>query len=437
MVVGRPTGGRRPRSGRRGRGAAAPGDRSVVGSQEQPQPEAQSDQAHGRRQRASEPTAVGVGGGWRSAALARGLGEVGSATGASATEAWRGGRRRGGRWRRGGGRDALEDLAVGGAQEEDGRGPFRTEVGVERLAGARDRLVHRQSVGQGSVEVTREGDGRAVGDGELHGDDGGRVLLDQALGHAAVGVGLVDVGGAAGVEDDEPKRVVVADEGSEHRRGDRRAATVVVAEVQDPFLEPRVELTVPDEVQHVDVIRAQPLTQLADRRLGQPVDDDQARRDPVRERLLDPGELRVAVQLGKVRRGGGHHEDPQRPGDGERPDRRGDVEVADERRPLRLGDEGVAASVVEQLPRQPGEGRCVGQAQPQPESLAGTRGGILTAAPGEREVVAEDRVEQRTAEVPSRLDLGVLGDPSGAGPTGVELEEEVLQDGRRRTAMRR
>ena len=127
-------------------------------------------------------------------------------------------------------------------------------------------LVDGEPVGQRAVELAGERGGRAVADGELHGDDGGAVLLDQALRHPAERVGAVDAGGLAGVEQDQPQRVVVAQVGAEDGRADLGAAPVPVLEVDDAVLDPVVVVAVADEVQDVDVVLPQPGRQGLDRR---------------------------------------------------------------------------------------------------------------------------------------------------------------------------
>ena len=68
----------------------------------------------------------------------------------------------------------------------------------------------------------------------------------------------VDAGRLAGVEQDEPQRVVVAEVGPEDGGADLGAAPVAVLEVDDAVLEPVVVVAVSDEVQDVDVVLPQP-----------------------------------------------------------------------------------------------------------------------------------------------------------------------------------
>ena len=152
------------------------------------------------------------------------------------------------------GDDVVEHAPVGGAEEQHRGGPFRRILGDEGLAGAGGGLVDGEAVGQRAVELAGERRGGAVGDGELHRDDGGAVLLDQALRHPAERVGAVDAGGLAGVEQDQPQRVVVAQVGAEDGRADLGAAPVPVLEVDDAVLDPVVVVAVADEVQDVDVV---------------------------------------------------------------------------------------------------------------------------------------------------------------------------------------
>ena len=95
------------------------------------------------------------------------------------------------------GHDVVEDAPVGGAEEEHRGGPLRRILGDEGLAGAGGGLVDGEPVGERAVELGGEGRGGAVADGELHRDDRGAVLLDQALRHPAERVGGVDASGLA------------------------------------------------------------------------------------------------------------------------------------------------------------------------------------------------------------------------------------------------
>ena len=156
------------------------------------------------------------------------------------------------------GRHALEHLAVRGVEVEHRRGPLRCVAGQQALARARDRLVDRHTVGQRRIELAGERRRGTVADGELHGDDRGAVLLDEPLGHPAERVGRAEPSGLAGVEEDQSQRVVVVEVGPENPGRDGDAAAVLVAEVEDPFLLSVVVVTVPDDVQDVDLVRAQP-----------------------------------------------------------------------------------------------------------------------------------------------------------------------------------
>ena len=113
--------------------------------------------------------------------------------------------------------------------------------------------------------------GGAVADGELHRDDRGAVLLDQALRHPAERVGGVDASGLARVEEDQPQRVVVAQVRAENGRADLGAAPVPVLEADDAVLDP-VVVVVADEVEDVDVVLTQPRRERLDGRSRQPVD---------------------------------------------------------------------------------------------------------------------------------------------------------------------
>ena len=321
----------------------------------------------------------------------------------------------------------VEDPSVGSAQEQHGGRPLGGEVGEQGLARTGGRLVDREPVGQGAVELTRERRGRAVGDGELHGDDRGAVLLHESLRHPAERVGRVDPRRLTGVEQHEPQRVVVAQVGTEHGRAHLDAAPVAVGEEDDAVLDALVVVAVADEVQHVHVVVPQPCGEGLHGRRRQAVELHDPLRDARGHRVLHPAPLGLDVELGQVGGRGDDDEDAQRPVDHEGPRGLGHLEVAHHRRALGLRDVAVGAPVVEQLPRQPGDRRGVGEPQPQAQPVAGAAGGVLRARPREHDVLGEDRLEERSAEVHRGLARRVGAGPAGAAAPRVELEQEVLQ----------
>ena len=159
----------------------------------------------------------------------------------------------------------LEDLAVRRVEVEHGRGPLAGVPGEQALARTGDGLVDRHTVGQRGVELTGERGGGTVADGELHRNDRRAVLLDEPLGHAAERVGGAEPAGLARVEEHQPQRVVVVQVGTEDRGWNGDAAAVLVAEVEDTLLLALVEVPVPDDVQDVDLVRAQPRRELGRR----------------------------------------------------------------------------------------------------------------------------------------------------------------------------
>ena len=237
----------------------------------------------------------------------------------------------------------------------------------------------------------------------------------------------VDAGGLAGVEQDQPQRVVVAQVRAEDGRADLGAAAVPVLEVDDAVLDPVVVVAVADEVEDVDVVLPQPRRERLDGRRRQPVDLHGAFVDLVRQRVLNASPLGLDVELGQVGGRGDDDEDAQRAVDGQRPRRLRHLEVADHRGALGLGDEAVPAAVVEQLPRQTRDRRCVGEPQSQPQPVAVLAGVVLGALPGQHDVLGEHALEQRSAQVHRRLALRVGPGPPGAGAAGVQLEQQVLQ----------
>ena len=155
-------------------------------------------------------------------------------------------------------RGDLEHEALGRAHEEHGRRPLDVVVvRVDRLAGLGERRVDRVPVCDGGVELAREDERRAVGDLELHGDDGRYLALDEARRDAGERV----VGGAArslaGVEDGEAQRALVGEHRPEVHAAHLPAAPVVLLEQQQPVLALGVEDAVPDEVEDVVVVAPQ------------------------------------------------------------------------------------------------------------------------------------------------------------------------------------
>ena len=326
--------------------------------------------------------------------------------------------------------DVVEDLAVGVAEEEHRRGPLRRIPREQCLAPAADRLVDRETVGDRAVELGGELGGGAVADGELHGDDGDAVLLDQALGHAAERVGAVHAGRLARVEEDQAKGVVVAKVGAEHAGGHRCATAVAVGEVDDAVLASCVVLAVPDEVEHVDVVLAKPPRQGLQRRLFQPVEVHGVFGHPPGHSALDASPLGLDVELGQVGRGRDDDEDAEGAVDVEGAWGQRHLEVANDRGAFGLRDVAALTAVVEELPGQHRDGRRLGQPEPQPQAAPGRANRVEASRPGEPDVAAEDGVEEAAAQLLRGLRLRVGGDAPRPGTAGVELEHEVLELGR-------
>jgi hypothetical protein len=148
----------------------------------------------------------------------------------------------------------VEDSAILSSEEQHWRGPLAHEVGKHRFPSTGDRLVDGLAVRESAVKLAGEHDGRAIGDRELHRHDGGRFLLDQSLGHAAVGVDDIRRCGLARVEDDEAKRVVIAYVGAELRRRDSYCAPIGIAEGDEALARSLVEVAVSDEVQNMYLV---------------------------------------------------------------------------------------------------------------------------------------------------------------------------------------
>jgi hypothetical protein len=95
------------------------------------------------------------------------------------------------------------------------------------------------------------------------------------LGHTAVGVEAVGGGCPAGVQDDEAERVVIADVSAELGRRYVDSASVRIAQRKYAVPGARVEVTVTDEVEHVHGVLPKPSLQFDQRRVSQPIDDDE------------------------------------------------------------------------------------------------------------------------------------------------------------------
>ncbi len=188
-------------------------------------------------------------------------------------------------------------------------------------------------------------------------------------------------------------------------RPDRVGAAVLVGQDQHAFVLYRIEVPVPDEVQHVPLLAKQQILQVGPDRRRRPGDLDEAVGDRLgqrpRQQVTFPGD----VQRGQAARRGDDSEEPQRRADRERRRHRGDVDVPHEL--VLQAHVTVGQPVVHGLPRQPGQlGAVDAQAQPQ-AVLAQLRDRRRRTVPAADVAGPEQRAEQRLAHVPDRLlDLG-------------------------------
>ena len=152
-------------------------------------------------------------------------------------------------------------------------------VGEDRPPRLGDGRVDRLALREDRVELGREEDRRAIGDLELHPDDGRDLALDQARGDARERVVDRAARALARVQDDELQRLAVADDRREAVGADDVTEAVLVLEQQGAFLVGAVEAAVADEVEDVVVALPDLPVQGQQRRVLEPVDRDRVRLD--------------------------------------------------------------------------------------------------------------------------------------------------------------
>ena len=241
----------------------------------------------------------------------------------------------------------VEQAAVLVAEEEDRGRPFGLvdlgEDGFARLGdGDVDRLLARD---ERRVQFLGEGDRRVVRDLELHRHDGRDPKRHDRRGDAGERVAHARSSALARVEDDEPKRTLVAEQVDQLRVGDGRLRSVLVLEIDHAAaavggLAVLDVAAVPDEVEDVVVALLEREAERLGGRRFQPVDGDGATLLRLLERRVDALALGRHVELREVVRAGDDAEDPDVLLDPAGSDRGIGAEEADDRRLALAGQEG-------------------------------------------------------------------------------------------------
>ena len=136
--------------------------------------------------------------------------------------------------------------------------PFRSAK-IALRASASAASTGAEAVGEGGVELAREGDRGAVGDLELHRDDGGDLAVDEARRHSGKRVADRAAGALASVQDGEPKGRLIGQDRAELHSADEAAAPAPVLEHEHPVVARPVIAAVTDVVEDVVVVAAREL----------------------------------------------------------------------------------------------------------------------------------------------------------------------------------
>ena len=223
----------------------------------------------------------------------------------------------------------LEQHTVVAAQVEHRSGPLRLAGGEHGLPPEGHPEVDGPTCRDGVVERAAEGPRRAVGDRELHGDDGRDALFDQRDRRAAVRVVSTHRASLARVEDSEADRRV-GQHDAEVAASHLVLETVRPDEGQVSFAV-RVDAAVADEVEDVELLREDLGMEGFERRHRQSDDLDPARVDEGCELFLDLHPFLLGIELGQVLGAGDDDEHAERAVDLERRDGLGQVEQPDRR----------------------------------------------------------------------------------------------------------
>jgi hypothetical protein len=307
--------------------------------------------------------------------------------------------------RRGGGRRlGVEQASVRGAQEQHRGCPFDV-VGSgrpDRLACLGQRRVDRVAPRKRVVETVGEGDRGVVGDLELHADDGGNAVLDEAAGHPGEGIDVRAACSLAGVEDRQAQAAHVMQQHAEVAAGDLVGGVVVVFEHQHAALGALVIGAVPDVMKDVQILAGrQRLIELAQRGALQPGQLHAPLLDQRAQRCLELPALLLDVERLKSARAANHAQDPQRERQRTRWPHRPEVEGSHDRRVDRLGQK--ARPRVQELPRDLHQFRRPAQPQRHPQAPLVLLGAASSGDVQLADVTPKDGVEQRGAE-----ELGLL-----------------------------
>jgi hypothetical protein len=328
---------------------------------------------------------------------------------------------------------AGEDRAVLDAHEERRRRPFSGNLVAagDGEAALHDRGVERIPVRERGVERLAESGGGLVGDRELHRDHRRHAGENHGRRQGRVEVLAVlsrHLGAEAGAEDDQPQGADALHELREHIAGEVVDPAVSPFAEKEPLARFGVESAVPYEMEHVDVVVAQPAPDFGDLSLLEQVDVDvRVSLERVGDEPRLGGEIVVAVAL----RGRGDEEHAQRTLETARSDRPVGLVIPDDRGREVPAEEVPRLGLVEQLPGQCGEvdvlvlGGVKVQADPQPDTLERLDAGQALLETG-RDLPLEEAVEKLGPELP--LLLGQL--LGGASLSLFEAQERGVEVGK-------
>ena len=268
---------------------------------------------------------------------------------------------------------------------------------------------------------------RSVRHFKLHGNDGGDVLLEQALGHAGKGVG---VGGAppfAGVENGQAQGLFVVEKGGKLLAADFAPSPVLVHKDQNAVAGLGVKTAVADEVEDVIFFPAQLALQSAEGGGFGAVQHYPPRGLQIGHSLLQAAPLLLHIQQVVVAGAGNHHQHPQGRLDAQGFDAPGQVQI-----PHQWGIDGKAEKaffvrVIEILPGQIDEFRCAAgktQTNAQPRLLLG--GLHQTAVQCAAHTAQKDRIVEPGPKFPGRGQLRGVGSAGGLAFLA-HTQDEIFQ----------
>ena len=254
------------------------------------------------------------------------------------------------------------------AQVQHGGDPFQGAVAgpQDRDPAAGDGIIDAAAAGDRGVKAAGERHRGRVRDLVLHRGHRADTPPDQGRRSAGEQVTRPGGGAGAGVQHHQARhRAGLAQQVDQPVRGDQVGAPVLAGQRQHALVPDRVEVAMPDEVQHVPLPVQQQVLQVRPGRAWRPAQLGQAQAGRPGQR---PGQLLLLllhVQRGQPAGGGDHAQDPQRRPDPQRRRHRGDRDVPDQLvLPAHIHPGGM---VIHRLPRQPRQRRGIdAQHHPQP-----------------------------------------------------------------------